>query len=105
MTDVKKEVWAETYRYLCVRCGAVWSARFEVRRYTGVGGREWMVHCRGGRPVRSPHHDVPCAACGGLRVRILRGEASPRQTHVETIAAVREGEPASLAGRPDPVGA
>lgn len=68
---VKKETWTEEYEFRCRRCGDTWKEAFEVRRYTGIGGHEWMVYCRNGRPIRPPHHDLACAGCGGLRVRVL----------------------------------
>jgi hypothetical protein len=70
-SGIRRETWAERYRLSCVRCGNVQILTYEVRRYVGRAGREWIVHVRDGRPVRPPHLDARCAACGGLRVRLL----------------------------------
>lgn len=72
MTEpVRKEVWEEGFTFHCTRCGRIWSMVYEVRRYTGLSGQEWQTYCREGRPVRVPYLDCMCAACGGLRVKVL----------------------------------
>jgi len=70
-TSVRNEVWQEPFTFHCDRCDHMWSVLYEVHRYTGIAGQEWLVYCRDGRPVRAPHLGSRCFACGGLRVKIV----------------------------------
>jgi len=89
---VKREVWNERFTFHCLRCDHVWSILYEVRRYTGSGGQEWLVYCRDGRPVRVPHLDGSCVSCGGLRVKVL-----PKRPETEAGSAPRRLAPAPKA--------
>jgi len=87
MTEtLRKEVWSERFTFCCMRCDHTWSLVYEVRRYTGFGGQEWLEYCRDGLPVRVPHLDGMCIACGGLRVKVLPKRSGPSDVTEEPEA-------------------
>lgn len=64
------EISAESYECTCARCGARWTASYEVRQATDDAGVTESLYSRGGIPCEAPvGANVACPVCHGTHVR------------------------------------
>ncbi len=69
---VSNEAALETVSYSCRRCGHIWVREYEVTTHDYWDGYRIEIYRERGMPAPPPDAPMPCPACGGYRVRVVR---------------------------------